>query len=64
MKRNYEKEINIFKEMLIKGVSNDIILQTLTLFENYNENEEVIETKEEIEDNNIIVPEEEVEEKI
>lgn len=64
MKRNYEKEINIFKEMLIKGVSNDIILQTLTLFENYNENEEVIETKEEIEDNNIIIPEEEVEEKI
>lgn len=66
MKRNYEKEIKIFKEMLIKGVSNDIILQTLTLFENYNENEEVIETKENIEDNNIIIPEYEnkVEEKI
>lgn len=66
MKRNYEKEIKIFKEMLIKGVSNDIILQTLTLFENYNENEEVIETKKEIEDTDIIIPEEEnkVEEKI
>lgn len=55
MKRNYEKEIKIFKEMLIKGVSNDIILQTLTLFENYNteeveEKEDAVETKEE-EDN-------------
>lgn len=55
MKRNYEKEINIFKEMLIKRVSNDIILQTLDLFESYNteeveEKEDTIETKEE-EDN-------------
>lgn len=65
MKRNFEKEIRIFKEMLIKGVSNDIILQTLTLFENYNESEEVVETKEEKEDNDIIIPEEDkVEEKI
>lgn len=35
MKRNFEKEIKILKEMVVKGVSRGLITETIDLFESY-----------------------------